>query len=257
MLDLLKRGLLLPLLAILLSFGITACGDDEDTDEPTGQVGDEGSGDGSDDSDDGDDGSDDDDDSDDDGDGDGDDGDVQAVAIEEVEFSSNGDVVTITNRGNTMADLSAYWFCANRQQGGYVALNTFSILSDDGELQGRDNDGALMEIMIPEGESIEVLIEDGLTLSTESDLALYSSNAFGDPDSLVDYLIWGVPEATMPTNRLSEAGTAGQWLGDKIDISDFITAGETPDFLAGVVIEIDDDDGPNDEAGDWDVEIDL
>ncbi|MEL6340631.1 MAG: hypothetical protein AAFQ65_12035 [Myxococcota bacterium] len=271
MLELFKRGLLLPLLAILLSFGVTACGDDEDTDEPTGQVGDEGSGDGSDDSDDGDDGSDDDDgddsddddSDDDDSDDDGDDADagVQAIIIDEVEFDDDGDTIEIENRGDTMVDLSDYWLCANRQ---YDALNVFTIVDeDDNELSETDGDGNLI-ITIPAGESITVDLGEDI-LATESDLALYtnieSDADFRVADNMVDYLIWGVPpmpgmDDDLPANRLTEAETAGQWSGDKIDITSVLTDDENPTFQSGAEIEFDgDDDDPNDEASDWDVDV--
>ena len=57
-----------------------------------------------------------------------------------------------------------------------------------------------------------------LTLQSISDLNLYRDGNFTNPGSMVHYVQWGnVP----PTNRLSEAITAGLWTGG--------------DFVAGVV----------------------
>ena len=102
------------------------------------------------------------------------------LAITEVVF---GDHVTITNLGDAPVSVEGLWLC-NRPS--YTPLPTAQIAP---------------------GESLDIAAGDldGLQ-EGNGEVALYTSNNFGDSGSIIDYVTWG-----QGGGRLSVAADAGIW----------------------------------------------
>ncbi len=100
------------------------------------------------------------------------------LAITEVVF---GDHFTITNLGDAPVDVDGLWVC-NRPA--YAPLSGVIEPGESVELSPS-------EINLPEGGG---------------EVALYSSNSFGDSSALLDYVSWG-----SGGGRATEAADAGLW----------------------------------------------
>lgn len=78
----------------------------------------------------------------------------------------------------------------------------------------------------------------GAIEQTGGELALHDSDAFDDPESLIDYVAWGAG----PHPRAKEATEAGIWDGSSIDIVD-----QAPSISTGIY--------PATHASDWALDI--
>ncbi len=113
-------------------------------------------------------------------------GSVADLAITEVVF---GDHVTITNLGSDAVSVDGLWVC------------------------NRPNYSPLPTAVIAPGESLQVAASDLGGLSDGAgEVALYTSNSFGDSSAMLDYVNWG-----NGGGRASVADDAGLWpAGDTV-----------------------------------------
>lgn len=119
---------------------------------------------------------------------------------------AQGDLVTLTNFGNTSIDVGTYWLCLG--PGTYV--NVGNIATGDTNLDANDT----------------------ITLSYDVNpmadgLSIFSTNTFGssDPEVLVDYVQWGAANQA----RVNQAVTAGRW--DNAD--NFVPQASAYDYIGG------------------------
>jgi len=113
------------------------------------------------------------------------------LVLSEVDPINN--TIEIYNGTGAAVDLSTYWFCARRS---YRQLNnSFNVVNGS--------------LIIPDRGYV-VLQSDTYDLNdSSSDLGLYTTNTFGDPNAMVDFVQWG--GASGFVNRETEAVTAGLW----------------------------------------------
>jgi len=113
------------------------------------------------------------------------------------EISENS--VEILNQSSETVDLSTFWLC-NRP--GYAMIGTLSTSCGD--------------LMLPPGGLVTVT--PSFTLNGAGDeLGLFTNNSFADPNSVIDYVIWGERSGS---TRESTAVSGGIW-----------TAGERATFF--------------------------
>ena len=101
------------------------------------------------------------------------------LAITEVVF---GDHFTITNLGAGPVDVDGLWVC------------------------NRPTYAPLPATVIAAGESLDIAAAEVGLPDNGGEVALYSSNTFGDSSALLDYVSWG-----SGGGRATEAADAGQW----------------------------------------------
>ncbi|MEE8332173.1 MAG: hypothetical protein V3R84_10430 [Acidimicrobiia bacterium] len=116
-------------------------------------------------------------------------GSVADLAITEIVF---GDHVTITNLGDAAVSVDGLWLC-NRP--GYTELPTAAIAA---------------------GSSLDIPADAlGSLPGGGGEVALYTSNSFGDSSAMLDYVAWG-----SGGGRASVAEEAGLWpAGDSVDVA--------------------------------------
>lgn len=105
------------------------------------------------------------------------------LEVTSVDFTTG--VAVITNNGDRDIDLTGHWIC-NRPS--YAELPT----------------GALMP-----GDTVEASL--GGFSPDGGEVAIYSSDAFGDPDAMQTYVGWGAGGG-----RQSVAEEAGLWVGEPV-----------------------------------------
>lgn len=119
---------------------------------------------------------------------------------------AQGDLVTLTNFGNTTIDVGSYWLCLG--PGTYA--NVGNIATGDTNLDANET----------------------ITLSynvdpTADGLSIFSTNSFSssDPTILIDYVQWGSANQT----RVNQAVTAGRW----DDADNFVPQAAGYDYTGG------------------------
>lgn len=113
----------------------------------------------------------------------------EAVSIVRIlNVDAEGDLVTLTNFGNTPVDVGTYWLCLG--PGTYV--NVGDVATGDTTLGENDT------ITLPYNVN-----------PTADGLSIFTSTSFGssDPTVLVDYVQWGAGNQA----RVGQAITAGRW----------------------------------------------
>ena len=116
------------------------------------------------------------------------------------EVSPDSRRVTLLNESSGTVDLSNYWFCVNNG-GGYVNLANSAIEILDGSLS------------LATGETIsfdlsQTAVADRFSLATGTDIGLYSSNEFTNPEAIVDYVRF---RETAFSGRIDIAVQANIW----------------------------------------------
>ncbi|WP_299523607.1 T9SS type A sorting domain-containing protein [Winogradskyella sp.] len=108
------------------------------------------------------------------------------------------DVLTITNTGSSMVNITDYWLCLG--PGTYVRVGTVTPISGD--------------YMLSADESVTLSYN---VTEAQDGLSLFSTNTFmsSDPSVLVSYVQWGA--ANQP--RVGQAVTAGGW----DDVNNFVS----------------------------------
>ncbi|MFP4845323.1 hypothetical protein ACFWU4_05930, partial [Winogradskyella sp. PE311] len=106
------------------------------------------------------------------------------------EVNPTTDVLTISNTGTGMVDLTNYWLCLG--PGTYVRIGT--ITPENGDY------------MLDSGEAVTLSYD---VVESADGLSLFSTNSFGssDPNILVSYVQWGAANQA----RVAQAVTAGKW----------------------------------------------
>lgn len=128
------------------------------------------------------------------------------TAVRVLNVDAQGDLVTLTNLGNTGIDVGPYWLCLG--PGTYV--NVANVATGSTML------GANETITLPYNVN-----------PATGGLGIFSTNTFGssDPAILVDYVQWGAANQA----RSNQAVTAGRW--DSAD--NFVTQADEYDFIGG------------------------
>ncbi len=128
------------------------------------------------------------------------------TAVRVLNVDAQGDLVTLTNLGNTGIDVGPYWLCLG--PGTYV--NVANVATGSTML------GANETITLPYNVN-----------PATGGLGIFSTNTFGssDPAILVDYVQWGAANQA----RSNQAVTAGTW--DSAD--NFVTQADEYDFIGG------------------------
>ena len=131
---------------------------------------------------------------------------INEVLYDPVGNNTGNQLIELKNIGDEPLELKGWWFCARQD---YTQIPDVTI--GPGEF--------LVAHIGVNGTSTakDVYLPFMLTLQSITDLNLYRDGNFTNPGSMVHYVQWG---SVPPTNRLSEAITAGLW-----------TAG---DFVPGV-----------------------
>ena len=115
------------------------------------------------------------------------------VAINEVYYKGDagGDWVEIVNTGTSVIDISNWWLCARFQ---YGQINTLALLSGN-------------DYVLGPGETLVVRAHANLDDSA-SDLGLYTTPDFANPDAMVDFVQWGTDQ---DVGRSDVAAAKGVW----------------------------------------------
>ncbi|WP_299714089.1 spondin domain-containing protein [uncultured Tenacibaculum sp.] len=113
--------------------------------------------------------------------------DVRSVVINEVNYGQDK-LIELWNNGDVAVDLSDYWLCLGPGQ--YLQIRNASVVSGSAEL----NPG-------------EFLVVNWDQLSESAGLGFYSTNAFTNPDAILDFVQWGASGSA----RENVAVAAGIW----------------------------------------------
>ena len=128
--------------------------------------------------------------------------------------------VVITNWGNGPGTLSGHWLC---QATSYMALPDIELDPGEQALVG------LARTPPPELAGMAEIVFLGPAIGGLApdfgEIALFDAAAFDDPDHIVAYVQWGIPEQT--TSEV--AVTAGIWDGGAVEVFD-----EAPSISSGV-----------------------
>ena len=141
----------------------------------------------------------------------------QGVVINEV-FPTGQ--IELKNTGSSAVDVSTYWLC---QFPNYLQLQDATLLCGS--------------LVLQPGEILAVSNFNAVDDPSEGEVGLYLDNQFGNPNSIIDYVDWGVAGG----GRSGVAVDAGIWTdGDVV-----------PAFPTGSSIEY---DGAGNSSGDWNVQ---
>lgn len=140
-----------------------------------------------------------------------------ALRLTTVSFGANG-LVAITNLGNGPVSTAGHWLC---QRPAYFALPEVT-LEPGQSLWVSVGEGATT--VEPGGTVVEVVSAGnrvGSLAGGNGEMGLYSSNAFGSADAIVDYVEWGNRSGH---GRSTTAVEGGVWLADDFVSTDDTTA---------------------------------
>jgi hypothetical protein len=141
------------------------------------------------------------------------------VVINEVFYlgASNADEwIELKNTGTDSIDVGGWFFCARFD---YQALANLTILHGD-------------DFNLGPGEIVALQSDARLSLDSVSDLGLYSTSLFADPNNMVDFVQWGT-DSIPGGGRSSVARDKGIWTETSPDHYDFVpqaAAGESAAF---------------------------
>lgn len=146
-----------------------------------------------------------------------------------------GALVVITNWGSAPGNLDGYWLC---QFPSCAALPEIELGPGDQALIG------LATAEPPNLAGISAVVGLGPTLGvlapTDGEIALYRSDSFDDPASIVAYVEWGEPGH----ERAAVAVAAGIWEGGAVAVFD-----EAPSISSGVYPALNSSDWSADVGG--------
>lgn len=113
--------------------------------------------------------------------------DVRSVVINEVNYGQDK-LIELWNNGDVAVDVSDYWLCLGPGQ--YLQIRNASVVSGSAQL----NPG-------------EFFVVNWDQLSESAGLGFYSTNAFTNPDAILDFVQWGASGSA----RENVAVAAGIW----------------------------------------------
>lgn len=116
------------------------------------------------------------------------------IEINEIDFSGTVPVVELKNNGSTSEPIGSWWLCN---------FPWYERVQDLPLVAGTD-------LTLDPGEII-VVEATSFTLASDGEMGIYTTNSFGNPAAIRDYVEWGTPAHF----RAGTAATAGLWtVGD-------------------------------------------